>query len=92
MATQTLETTTGLRAVKRSFFTLKNIRADIRSVKERDPAARGTFEILLVYPGLHALWGHRLAHWLWTNDIPSGSEPDRDRDPPRGKHRERFFH
>ncbi|MSP12660.1 MAG: serine O-acetyltransferase [Chloroflexi bacterium] len=38
---------------------------DIRSVKERDPAARNVVEILLCYPGLHAVWGHRLTHWLW---------------------------
>jgi serine O-acetyltransferase len=41
---------------------------DIRSVYERDPAARSTLEILLTYAGLHAIWGHRIAHWLWTRD------------------------
>jgi serine O-acetyltransferase len=44
---------------------LKTIRDDIRSVFERDPAARNTLEVLLCYPGLHAVWGHRLTHWLW---------------------------
>jgi serine O-acetyltransferase len=44
---------------------LKTIRNDIRVVKERDPAASGTFEVLLCYPGLHALWSHRLAHWFY---------------------------
>ncbi|MBI3943923.1 MAG: serine O-acetyltransferase [Chloroflexi bacterium] len=38
---------------------------DIRSVIERDPAARNVVEIVLCYPGLHAVWGHRLTHWLW---------------------------
>ena len=38
---------------------------DIRSVRERDPAARSTWEVLTCYPGLHALWMHRLAHALW---------------------------
>lgn len=38
---------------------------DIRKAKERDPAARSTAEIVLAYPGLHAIWGHRISHWLW---------------------------
>jgi serine O-acetyltransferase len=41
------------------------IREDIGSVKERDPAARSTLEVLLCYPGLWAVWGHRVAHGLW---------------------------
>jgi serine O-acetyltransferase len=45
------------------------IRDDIRSVFERDPAARTTLEILLTYPGLHAVWGHRVAHWLWERGL-----------------------
>jgi serine O-acetyltransferase len=43
------------------------LRRDIQSVFERDPAARSTFEVLLCYPGLHAVWGHRVSHWLWTH-------------------------
>jgi len=43
------------------------LRRDIQSIFERDPAARSTFEILLCYPGLHAVWGHRVSHWLWTH-------------------------
>lgn len=42
------------------------LREDIRSVFDRDPAARSAWEVLTCYPGLHALWGHRLAHRLWT--------------------------
>ena len=42
------------------------IRDDIRAVKERDPAATSTVSVLINYPGLHALWGHRFNHWLWT--------------------------
>jgi len=38
---------------------------DIRCVFERDPAARSWFEVLTCYPGLHALWLHRVAHRLW---------------------------
>jgi serine O-acetyltransferase len=43
----------------------QRIRDDIRSVFERDPAARSTLEVLLTYPGLHAVWAHRVAHRLW---------------------------
>jgi serine O-acetyltransferase len=45
------------------------IRSDIQSVFNRDPAARSVPEVLLCYPGLHAVWGHRLAHWLWQKDF-----------------------
>ena len=45
---------------------VETIRRDIRVVFERDPAARSVLEVLLCYPGLHAIWGHRLAHWLWN--------------------------
>ena len=48
------------------FKTLKN---DIQSVFERDPAARTPLEVALTYPGLHALWGYRLAHWLWKHNF-----------------------
>ncbi|ASK34990.1 serine O-acetyltransferase [Alcanivorax sp. N3-2A] len=43
------------------------IKEDIRSVFHRDPAARNTLEVLLNYPGLHAVLFHRLAHWLWSH-------------------------
>ena len=46
----------------------ERIREDIRSVLDRDPAARNTFEVLTNYPGLHALLFHRLAHPLWCRD------------------------
>lgn len=51
----------------------KRIRDDIRSVFERDPAARSTLEVLLAYPGLHAVWWHRLAHrlWRWHLKLPA---------------------
>lgn len=45
------------------------IRRDVQSVFERDPAARSSLEVLFLYPGLHALWGHRVAHWLWTHGL-----------------------
>jgi serine O-acetyltransferase len=45
----------------------RTIRKDIRSVFDRDPAAHSTVEVLLAYPGLHALWGYRVSHWFWTH-------------------------
>jgi serine O-acetyltransferase len=48
---------------------LNTIRRDIASVFERDPAARSTLEVLFCYPGLHAVWGHRLSHWLWAHHL-----------------------
>ncbi|MFM8340504.1 MAG: serine O-acetyltransferase, partial [Fluviibacter sp.] len=43
----------------------KSIREDIRSIFDRDPAARSTLEIVTCYPGVHAMLFHRLAHKLW---------------------------
>lgn len=43
------------------------LRADIRAVKERDPAARSTFEILFLYPSVAALFWHRFAHFLYKH-------------------------
>ncbi len=47
----------------------KNIREDIHSVFERDPAARNVLEIIFCYPGLHALWIYRIAHWFWISKL-----------------------
>jgi serine O-acetyltransferase len=44
-------------------------RSDIQCVLERDPAARGTWEVITCYPGLHALWLHRVAHWCWHHGL-----------------------
>lgn len=44
------------------------VREDVRAMRERDPAARSTAAVVLTYAGLHALWGHRLAHGLWRRD------------------------
>ena len=41
------------------------LRRDIQAVRERDPAARSTLEVLLCYPGVHALAFHRVAHAIW---------------------------
>lgn len=43
----------------------KMLKEDIQTVFAKDPAARSTLEVLSCYPGLHALWLHRLAHFLW---------------------------
>lgn len=43
---------------------------DVEAVRQRDPAARNTLEILSCYPGLHALWLHRAAHALWMRNVP----------------------
>jgi serine O-acetyltransferase len=45
----------------------ERLREDIQSVFHRDPAARNSFEVLTCYPGMHAIWLHRLAHILWNN-------------------------
>ncbi|NLG84664.1 MAG: serine O-acetyltransferase [Firmicutes bacterium] len=41
------------------------IKNDIRVVFERDPAAKNVLEVILCYPGLHAIWAHRIAHWFY---------------------------
>jgi serine O-acetyltransferase len=45
------------------------LRHDMRAVFDRDPAARSLLEVLLAYPGLQAIWLHRLAHWLWQRNL-----------------------
>ena len=50
-----------------SYSLFSYIREDIKSVFDRDPAARSVLELLLAYPGLQAVWAHRTEHWLWTH-------------------------
>ncbi len=45
----------------------QQLREDIRSIFARDPAARNTLELLIAYPGVHALIVHRGSHWLWQH-------------------------
>lgn len=45
------------------------LREDIGTVFRKDPAARNVPEVLLCYPGLHAVWAHRVAHWLWRHRL-----------------------
>jgi len=47
----------------------EGLKADIRAIRERDPAARSNLEVLLLYPGLHALMLHRPAHWLYKKGL-----------------------
>jgi len=47
----------------------KRIRQDIKAVKERDPAAKNTLEVLLCYPGLHAILCHRVAHFFFRRGL-----------------------
>lgn len=47
----------------------KAIRRDIQAYLDNDPAARSWLEVVLCYPGLHAIWFYRLAHWLWVRRI-----------------------
>jgi serine O-acetyltransferase len=44
-----------------------SIREDIAAVLDRDPAAKSGLEVVLLYSGLHALWGYRVHHWLWIH-------------------------
>jgi len=47
----------------------RHLRQDIRSIIERDPAARNAWEVLTCYPGLHAIMAHRAAHWCWCHGL-----------------------
>ena len=49
---------------------LKSIKSYISIIKERDPAAKGFLEIILCYPGFHALALHRISHNLWARNVP----------------------
>jgi serine O-acetyltransferase len=45
------------------------LQEDVKSVFDRDPAARSFVEVLFCYPGLHAIWFHRISHWFWTREL-----------------------
>jgi len=49
---------------------LASLKADVRIIFEKDPAAKGLVEVVLFYPGLHAVLAYRLAHWLHKQNIP----------------------
>lgn len=48
---------------------IKRILEDIDTAKSKDPAARNRLEIALTYPGVHAIWGHRISHFLWRINL-----------------------
>src|SRR5690242_11623527 len=48
---------------------LRKLRSDIACILERDPAARSGWEILTCYPGLHAIYIHKLARWFWLRNL-----------------------
>ncbi len=66
MTTQTMPVSNNFKGV---FGFLMMVRQDVRSALERDPAASSSLEIFLLYPGLHAIWVHRVTHWLWLHDV-----------------------
>jgi serine O-acetyltransferase len=48
---------------------LNRLKSDIACILDRDPAARSWWEVLTCYPGLHAIYMHRLAHWFWMRGL-----------------------
>jgi len=48
---------------------IRSAREDVAAVFASDPAARSYFEVLLLYPGLHAVWSHHFSHWLWQHGM-----------------------
>jgi serine O-acetyltransferase len=69
MTTETITLNPILRSIKGTVNYFSMIARDVQSALQRDPAARSPLEILLLYPGLHAVWIHRVAHWLWTRRL-----------------------
>lgn len=47
----------------------KRVKEDIKVIFAKDPAAKSTLEVIFCYPGLHALWFHRIAHWFWIHKL-----------------------
>ena len=48
---------------------LERMREDVQVVFDHDPAARTALEVVLAYPGVHAIWMYRVAHWLWRHEL-----------------------
>ena len=53
-------------SIKSTFNLLKE---DVSTVFQKDPAARSVIEVLFCYPGLHAIWSHRITHFLWKHKL-----------------------
>jgi serine O-acetyltransferase len=51
---------------KRRFSLGSLIKEDLQTARQRDPAARSNLEVALAYPGVHAIWSHRVAHMMWN--------------------------
>ena len=47
----------------------KRLREDIKTIKDRDPAAKSSVQVFFMYSGLHALWWYRAAHWFYKHKI-----------------------
>ena len=47
----------------------KEMKNDVKVALERDPAARNWVEVVLCYAGVHAVWNHRIVHWLWKHHL-----------------------
>ena len=45
---------------------IKNLYYDAKNIQQKDPAARNIFEVILLYPGFHALFSHRIAHFFYN--------------------------
>ena len=45
---------------------IKNLYYDAKNIQQKDPAARNIFEVILLYPGFHALFFHRIAHFFYN--------------------------
>lgn len=50
-------------------FILDRVKEDLDNALKRDPAARSRLEIFFAYPGVHALWAHRISHWMWNHKL-----------------------
>src|ERR1700677_2920111 len=55
---------------------LAAFRGDIQAAKDRDPAVPSTLQVVFAYPGVHAIWGHRVSHWLWERDAKVAARTD----------------
>ena len=69
MTTETFSSHPLVRPFKSVVNYFSKIKRDVASVIERDPAARSWLEVMLVYSGLHAIWVHRITHWLWVRNV-----------------------
>jgi serine O-acetyltransferase len=58
----------GKSLIERVMKPVRTLVADVDVVLSHDPAARSKLEVVLTYPGVHALWGHRVAHRLWNGE------------------------